>query len=232
MGQMARALSGQPTPLEPVATPHPAERLDSWLRRSGLDISMRNPETGRHELVLVAPDGFDAAAAQRSLATAMAPPNKGQLAKWIATLAAITISRQRDELDQGLIMAIYAERLSAFPADVVEHVCLRERWKFFPAIAELEDRCEELSARRRTVARLLAEGRVRCGEQPRQPERGEPLSAEARRRIMAEVWPDRVLGEALGPVQRAVQAACDGDHDARGDDSGPEPNRCTRDADD
>ncbi|MBC7138677.1 MAG: hypothetical protein H5U17_07985 [Defluviimonas sp.] len=173
-----------------------------------MGFSTRNPETGRHELMLVAPAGFDVRTARRSISAAMAPPDKPQLAKWLAALGAITISRQRDDLDIGLIMAIYAERLSEFPADVVEHVLLRERWKFFPAIAELEEACEALASRRRLVASLLADGRVRCGEPPRQPDRGAPLTPDARRRIMAEIWPDRAVGDAAGPFQRAADAAC------------------------
>lgn len=206
MGQIAaRAISGQPTP---ITAQHPAQRLDSWLQRTGLAISTKNPETGRHELVLVAPEDFDVATAQRSLAAAMAPPTKPQLAKWLAALSVITVSRQRDDLDIELIVTIYAERLSAYPADVVEHVLLRERWKFWPAIAELEEVCDALSSRRRTIARLLANGHVRCGEPERRPDRGPPLTPEARLQIMAEVWPDRVLGNEAGPFQRAAEAAC------------------------
>lgn len=206
MGQIAaRAFSGPPTP---ISDQHPAQRLESWLQRAGLAISTMNPETGRHELVLVAPEGFDISAAQRSLAAAMAPPSKPQLAKWLAALSVITVNRQRDDLDTELIVAIYTERLSAFPADVVEHVLLRERWKFFPAIAELEEACDALSSRRRTIARLLAHGQVRCGEPERRPDRGPPLTPEARLRIMAEVWPDRVLGDEAGPFQRAAEVAC------------------------
>ncbi|MFD1511193.1 hypothetical protein [Lacimonas salitolerans] len=172
-------------------------------------ISTKNPETGRHELVLVAPEGFDVATAQRSLAAAMAPPAKPQLAKWLATLSAITISRPRDELDAGLIMAIYSERLAAYPADVVEHVLLRERWKFFPAIAELEEACDALSSRRRAIASLLAQGRVRCGEPHHQPDRGPRMSPEARQRIMAEVWPEAAEQDARGPWRSAVAQTCE-----------------------
>lgn len=171
-----------------------------------MGFSTRNPETGRPELTLVASEGFDQAAATRSLAAAMSPPDRAQLAKWLATLSAITASRPRDDLDVGLIMAIYTERLSAFPADVVEHVLLRERWKWFPPIADLEEACERFTSRRRTIAGLLAQGRVRYGQKPHQEtDRGPAITPEARRRIMAEVWPDRAAADSAGPFQRAAE---------------------------
>lgn len=181
-----------------------------------MGISTRNPDTGRPELTLVASVGFDLDAATRSLTAAMSPPDRAQLAKWLATLSAITASRSRDDLDAGLIMAIYSERLSAFPADVVEHVLLRERWRWFPPIADLEEACERHTSRRRTIAALLAQGRIRCGHKPQkvhQTDRGPAATKEARERIMAEVWPDRPAVDLAGPFQRAAEA----EHRADGD---------------
>ena len=162
--------------------------------------------------MLVAPPDFDVQRAQDQFEAAMAPASRAQLAKWLAALAAITISRQRDDLDHGLITTIYTERLSNFPADIVEHVLLRERWKFWPAIAELEDAAELLLSRRRAVARLLAEGRVRERTSEPPPDRT-PATAEARQRILQEVGLDASGNEndkGWKPVSRASVSAAQG----------------------
>ncbi len=172
------------------------------MQRSGLDIStVRNPNTGLSEVVLIAEEVFDAQRVNRALQQALRPATRAQLAQWLAALYAITISRARDDVDQGLVVAIYCDRLSAFPADIVEHVMLRERWKFFPTIAELEEAAEAHMGRRRLVAQLLEQGRIRHRHEIDAQRNAEPprelVTPEAHRRIMAEVFGDKAASMHL-----------------------------------
>lgn len=68
----------------------------------------------------------------------------------LARLRAVTISRSAEAADLKLAMAAYAEALREYPPDVVAAAC-RSRWKFWPALAELLDRADELVADRRAM---------------------------------------------------------------------------------
>lgn len=64
----------------------------------------------------------------------------------LAELKAMTISRQRDDMDMELVGAAYGQRLAQYPADVVNAAC--DRWanreEFWPSWAELKGECDKL----------------------------------------------------------------------------------------
>lgn len=153
-----------------------------------------DPERPWPVMALVLPDGLDRSSAQRALGDALRPPTRRELGQWLAACAAITVSRARPEAEPKLVMFIYFERLSCYPARVVQHALLRLRWRFFPVIAELETACDRLSSDLRAAERLLRDGRLRrASERTGSPEAAEEpsqrrVSSEAARRILAEVY--------------------------------------------
>jgi hypothetical protein len=64
----------------------------------------------------------------------------------LAELKAMTVSRQKDDVDMELTGAAYAQRLAKYPADVVEGAI--DRWvnreEFWPSWAELKAECDKL----------------------------------------------------------------------------------------
>ena len=75
----------------------------------------------------------------------------------LAELKAMTISRQRDDIDMELVGAAYGQRLAQYPADVVNAAC--DRWanreEFWPSWAELKGECDKLMRGRAKVREAL-----------------------------------------------------------------------------
>ena len=73
--------------------------------------------------------------------------------KWLARLKMMTAARSTGQDDLVAQIAIYADELSEYPADVVRDVCrwwaAREKW--FPTWAELRQACDERVMKRRAI---------------------------------------------------------------------------------
>lgn len=163
---------------------HTDRRLKCSLSQLGLDISIKPALGSEHALILRPSDDFDQEMALSVIENTLQPAPKAEIVRWLAVLRAITAHRQIEDRDLQLAMAVFVERLSAYPADVVHHVLLRERWKFWPALAEVEERCDALVAPRQRLALYVRRGFF-AGQPAESPKR-ELISDEARRRILAE----------------------------------------------
>ena len=208
----------QITPAAPAASSRfsmprdPARILSSLharLSQAGLRLGTeRNAALGgRAESVLVAAEGADLDPAARLVERSLEPAPSAQIAQWLAGLRAITAHRAGSDAEARLATAIYVERLRAWPADIVAHALLRHRWRWWPALGEIEDLCEELTAPRQRLLRQLRGGwglRRTVAEERDGPQ---PRDVTARRRVVAEVLGDRWAQSAppsapLGDVAR------------------------------
>lgn len=163
---------------------HTDRHLKFSLSRLGLDISIKPALGSEHALILRPSDKFDRERALSVIEDALQPAPKAEIVRWLAALRAITAHRQVEDRDLQLAMAVFVERLSGYPGDVVQHVLLRERWKFWPALAEIEERCDALVAPRQRLAFYVRRGFFAA--QPAETPQRELVTDEARRRILAE----------------------------------------------
>lgn len=163
---------------------HTDRRLKFSLLQLGLDISIKPALGSEHALILRPSDDFDQERALAVIENTLQPAPKAEIVRWLAGLRAITAHRQIEDRDLQLAMTVFVERLSAYPADVVQHVLLRERWKFWPALAEVEERCDALVAPRQRLALYVRRGFFAA--QPAETPPRELVTDEARRRILAE----------------------------------------------
>lgn len=74
-----------------------------------------------------------------------------------ARLAAVAVTRPTAQTDHKLAMAVYAEKLAQYPADVVAQAC--EVWMgrspFWPAVSEILKVCEWVMQPRRELVRMI-----------------------------------------------------------------------------
>jgi hypothetical protein len=83
----------------------------------------------------------DRALARYLIEEAMRPAARDVLARELARLRALTVSRAADADDTRIIFAVYLDALAEYPADAA--ITALRRWphdhKFWPALAELAD---------------------------------------------------------------------------------------------
>lgn len=191
------ASSGSPS-AAPLSLPDPAKTLGSLRREiSRLGISERVERNaalgGRSETVLVAADGSNLDEARRLVEEALAPAEPAAIAQWLVALRLITAHRTENTAEARLALRLYVDRLRQWPADCVAHAILRQRWRWWPALAEIEEVVEDLAAPRRRLALQLRTGwGIRPAALPA-ASGPQPADVETRRRIVAEV-----LGRAAG----------------------------------
>ena len=93
----------------------------------------------------------------------LAPAEPRQIEQWLAELSVISAKRVDDDFSEELRLTAYTRRLLDYPADMVRHVLLVERWRFFPTWQELGDKLDQMKADRerviRTVQRRAGAGR-------------------------------------------------------------------------
>lgn len=172
-----------------ISAASPAEvdsRVASSLRASGILID--RPGSGA-TVWDEAPDA-NLPAAVAAVDASLTAPTDRQVVQWLAALRSATKRRNDDDLTLDLMLEIYVPRLLALPADVVKHLCLKHRWAWFPAIAEMEDAGDVLAAPRRIsqmIVRDRAAGREVYGfaRRVREPEPARP--SEEQRAKAAEM---------------------------------------------
>lgn len=86
--------------------------------------------------------------------------------EWLAMLSVASVKRPDDQFSEALRMSVYAEALAGFPADVVKEALRPQRWKFWPALAEVEEVCRGLALTRQ----VFAAAKVAQPEAPQEPE--------------------------------------------------------------
>lgn len=123
----------------------------------------------------------------------MTPPEQPQVFGWLAELSVITARRADDDLTEDLRSHAYARRLMEYPADIVRHVLMAERWKFFPTCAELLEKCDALVAKRKALAFAIdaaeREFLNRHSAPPEQPPPGiTPEELARRAALVRELW--------------------------------------------
>jgi hypothetical protein len=101
---------------------------------------------------------FDAIAEARALVlAALAPAPLGTIQAELARMKISTKSRADGEAEGRLAAAVFAEYLSAYPADVVIWAC--RKWarteKWWPSWAELKDLLDRGVRRRAALAKIL-----------------------------------------------------------------------------
>ena len=84
----------------------------------------------------------------------MAPMHPGKLVERLTRLMTITAKRAGSEADVRSQLAVYAEELAAYPADVAT-AALNHAWHWWPTWAELRERCERAVSRRRSILRII-----------------------------------------------------------------------------
>lgn len=80
------------------------------------------------------------------------PLPASKIAELIARLQVIAPEREKAQVDIRARTAIWIEELSAFPADVVTKA-LKSRYRWFPSLAEVLEKCENEVAYRNLIKR-------------------------------------------------------------------------------
>jgi hypothetical protein len=101
--------------------------------------------------------GSDAArnAALADLIKFQTPASFRQIECWLAELSVLCASRQREPVENALMITAYSSRLASYPADVVYDALLRKTWKWWPTWEELHKHCEAAASPRRCMIAAL-----------------------------------------------------------------------------
>lgn len=102
------------------------------------------------------------AEAREGIERICAPCDPKLAVRKLAELRAMTIARARDDMDNELVGAAYAERLKQYPADVVVAACdgWANREEFWPSWAELKAECDKRMRGRLQIRAALIGGTV------------------------------------------------------------------------
>lgn len=153
---------------------------------------MRTPAVYERHPVIHVESMAQVETARASLTYCMTPPEHAQVFGWIAELSVITARRADDDMAEDLRSHAYARRLGEYPADIVRHVLLIERWKFFPTCAELLEKCDALVSKRKALAAALDRAeRSLLNPVPTPPETPAGITEEERARraaLVQEIW--------------------------------------------
>jgi len=88
--------------------------------------------------------------AQEILNAFLEPLPQDRILKGLTRLQVICPEREKSEIDKKFRLKIYVEELSKYPADIVVTALLK-RYKWFPALAELLDVCDNEMAFRKVI---------------------------------------------------------------------------------
>ena len=124
---------------------------------------------------------------------------------WLAELSVIVARRGDDEFGDELRLSAYASRLSKYPADIVRHVLLAQRWKWWPTWYEVEEICERMHSPRKHM--ILALNR---SPQPPEPAR-RPATQDERDRaqqLVDELFPEISPAMRKAAVDEAMKGNC------------------------
>ena len=136
------------------------------------------------------PPETDVITARAIVAEALAPAGKAAALKELTMLRLVTRDQRNLSHDElKLMLAAYAERCAAFPADVITAACQNAPyWEFWPALGKLLERMEALIEQRRRLQRALtpeaiegARERARIVAEAQDQRRAEILAVERER---------------------------------------------------
>jgi len=98
-------------------------------------------------------DANEAAAVLGWLDTLERRPSRPELVQEVTRCLAVTVARERDQADLKAMLAVMAEELAEFPADVLraELRSWARREKWWPTLAELRERCERAMRLRKSL---------------------------------------------------------------------------------
>lgn len=99
----------------------------------------------------------DVAAARRLYSQACAPAPTETVEDWLMALQAATAGARRSDEGSAVALELYASAIRQYPADIAKSVCVHfaTTSKWFPALAEIVQRCDELyDERKRIMAEL------------------------------------------------------------------------------
>lgn len=83
------------------------------------------------------------------------------IANLVARLQIITNERGKNSADIAARLNIWIEELQAYPADVVRYVLKVHKYRFFPTLAEVLERCETEMSFRRLIEQGIKLSRLR-----------------------------------------------------------------------
>lgn len=84
------------------------------------------------------------------------PAPQDVIEQWLAELSVMVAKRADDDLSEELRLTAYAKRLQDYPADMVCHVLLGLRWKFWPTWFELAEMLDKMNVERSMIVRRLS----------------------------------------------------------------------------
>jgi len=98
--------------------------------------------------------------ALRAVQSAMTPATVERCEELVSTLHAVTAHRNDSDNSLRLILRLYSDCLSKYPADVAKAVCERfmyrpEKPNFFPTLSELKEACDKGTHQREQLLRSL-----------------------------------------------------------------------------
>ena len=156
--------------LESQAPEDTDRNLLQWLTSSlGIvpqpQISLTYPVTGGYQRTVTGYSFEGLTQDNRSRAleatySAMTPATVQRCEEHVSTLHAVTAHRNDSENSLRLILRLYADCLSRFPADVAKAVVERfiyrsDKPNFFPTLSELKDACDKAAAQRQQLLASL-----------------------------------------------------------------------------
>lgn len=170
------------------------------------DICAVNGETFLYARAAEATGPADALTAWGDKIAAVRTPAPREMVEiWLAELSVSAKKRQEDGFSDVLRVEVYASDLARYPADVVKEALSPRRWKFWPALSEVQEICDAMCRTRAVYAAAAARG---PGPQPA-PRR--PATEEERARVQAlvdELFPSQSPEARQAAVAEVMKGNC------------------------
>jgi hypothetical protein len=128
------------------------------------------------------------AAWAQKVSAVQTPAPRDMVEVWLAELSVSAKKRQEDGFSDALRIEVYSRDLAKYPADVVKEALAPRRWKFWPALSEVQDICDAMIRTRSVYAAAAARGPAPQPETRRAATDAEKARVQA---LVDELFPSR-----------------------------------------
>ena len=141
----------------------------------------------------------------QKIAAVQMPTPRDMVEVWLAELSVSAKKRQEDGFSDALRIEVYSRELAKYPADVVKEALATRRWKFWPALSEVQEICDVMCRTRAVYAAAAARGPAPEPKQYRAATEAERARAQA---LVDELFPRQSPEARKAAVDEAMRGNC------------------------
>lgn len=141
----------------------------------------------------------------QKIAAVQTPTPRDMVEIWLAELSVSAKKRQEDGFSDALRIEVYSRELARYPADVVKEALAPRRWKFWPALSEVQEICDAMCRTRAVYAAAAARGPAPQPAPARQATEAEKARVQA---LVDELFPSKSPEARKAAVDEAMRGNC------------------------